>query len=272
MRRCLVLILALCLLGTPALADPSTPCGLWERQVYAVTNDGGLVRHTFCLDANRTESRWMNERVVATTGWADVSTVFWSGTRYDRGVFYRVSATDGTLHESADLQSWQQVSPADWRGFTSLISPEPDVVYGTDPSGTVRRWVRWREEKVGVLPEGSRLLGRTEDGFAGIDGTDPGVVSVWPGELGKFRIRITAPSTVDPARAVPFDLGQKYPTSAWTVTTTGRLADVVPVSCAKLGRTWQVDEETGGGYRLVFAGDYTPNGQGPVEWQCVGKP
>jgi hypothetical protein len=109
-----VAVSAATLAVTPALADPgpdpSPECALWERRVYAMTTDGGLVEHKYCLDVTRVVSRWTSSRVVATEGWADTSAVFWSGERYGDGAFYRVSASLGRLYWSRDLSSWQQVS------------------------------------------------------------------------------------------------------------------------------------------------------------------
>jgi hypothetical protein len=272
---------------TPALADPgpapASDCKLWERQVYAITTAGGLVEHDYCLEASRVVSRWTGSRVIAATGWEDTSAVFWSGDRYNDGVFYRVSASFGRLYWSRDLSSWQPVSRTsltDWRRFTSLVSPEPGVIYGTDKSGAVHRWVHtgWQDGTgtladdgvVGVLPGASRLFGQTDDGLIGLDGTGAdAVASAWSPEFVKSSLRITIPPTVLTERIVPFDLGFKYPTSAFALSNAGSLAVLLPGNCAKSTRTWLVHEEIGNGYRQVFAGGYVRHGQGPVEWQCV---
>jgi hypothetical protein len=269
---------------TPALADPpDDSCGVWERQVYAITETGGLVENDYCLDANRVVSRWVGHRVVATSGWADTATVFWSGQKYEQGAFYRVSASDGALHWSRDLVSWHQVaafSNVDWRSFTSLMSSEPGVIHGTEKSGNVRRWYHdgwltgadtWVDEGiVAVLPKASRLFGQAKDGFVGVDGTNAnGVVSVWSTDFVRPHLRITVPSTVPSQQLVPFDLGNKYPTSAFGVTSAGRLAVMLPASCGKNTRTLRIDEETGTGFRLAFAGGYNHRGSTPVEWQCA---
>ncbi|MFI6095700.1 hypothetical protein ACIA8G_09115 [Lentzea sp. NPDC051213] len=264
----------------PAVADPGEPCSLWERQVYAITTTGGLVEHGFCLEANRTVSRWAGERVVATSGWGEVSQAFWSGTVHGTGVYYRVDA--GVLQWSSDLQSWQRIGAwIDWSTVTSLTSAEPGVIYGTEPSGKVRKWVHlgwqdgtdtWgRTSVVGTLPPASALLGQTRDGFIGIDGTGLGdVVHVWPEGFATTSFRISVPPGVERGRLVPFDLQQRYPNSAFALTSAGRLALLLPVKCEKLDRAWRADDETGGGYRQIFAGGYVEHGTGPVEWQCTG--
>ncbi|TWP47019.1 hypothetical protein FKR81_33765 [Lentzea tibetensis] len=265
---------------TPALADPPPdPCALWERQVYAITTAGGLVEHRFCLETNRDASRWAGEQVVAREGWADVAAVFWSGVRHGTGVYYRVSATTGGLYWSADLLSWQQVGASDWRGFTSLISTEPGVIYGTDKAGAVHRWVHsgwqdgadtWDGERIVALSGASRLIGDTREGIIGLTGD--GTVTAWTATgrvVGRTKLRITVPDIVAPEQIVAFDLSPKYPTSAFAITTTGRLAVLMPTSCESNNRVWRVDEEKGSGYRKVFTGGYVANGQGPVEWQCV---
>jgi hypothetical protein len=283
-----VAVSAATLAVTPALADPgpdpSPECALWERRVYAMTTDGGLVEHKYCLDVTRVVSRWTSSRVVATEGWADTSAVFWSGERYGDGAFYRVSASLGRLYWSRDLSSWQQVSKGsttDWRAFTSLVSPEPGVIYGTDKSGAVRQWAHygWQDgtgtvtdsRVVAMLPKASRLLGQTDDGFVGLDGTNTdAVASTWSVRFIRGPVRITVPHTVALSeQVVPFDLGNRYPTSAFALTNAGTLAVLIPRGCSTPDRTWDLSEEIGDGYRQVFAGGYVRNGAGPVEWQCV---
>jgi hypothetical protein len=273
LRRVLLAVAMLLTVVTPA--EAAEPCALWERQVLAVTAEGGLVEHSFCLEANRAISRWSDERVIATSGWGDVTTAFWSGYEHGTGVYYRVVGSG--LFWSGDLVSWQQIARrTDWSRFTSLISTEPGVVYGTESSGAVRRWEHtgWQdgsdtwapESAAGTLPQGSVLYGRTRDGFVAASST----VNVWREGFAASRLRITVPPGVDRSAIVAFDLEQKYPNSAFALTFTGSLALLLPASCAKLERPWKADDEIGGGYRYLFAGGYTRHGAGPVEWQCGG--
>src|SRR5690348_5835670 len=104
LRKVLLAFVMLLTVVTPAEAAVE-PCAVWERQVFAITASGGLVEHAFCLDADRTVSRWVRETVVATSGWDQVSTVFWSGESHSVGVYYRVIGSK--LYWSSDLQSWQ---------------------------------------------------------------------------------------------------------------------------------------------------------------------
>jgi len=273
LRKVLLAVVLLLTVVTPA--EASEPCALWERQVFGVTAEGGLVEHRFCLEANRTISRWSGERVVATEGWGEVTTAFWSGYEHGAGVYYRVVGSG--LFWSSDLVAWQQIGRAtDWSAFTSLTSPQPGVVYGTEPSGVVRRWEHtgwrdgtdsWAPETVATKwPQGSVLYGHTRAGFIGFTG----IANVWRDDFSSSALRITVPPGVDRGTIVPFDLEQKYPNSAFALTSAGRLVTLLPGSCAKLERPWRADDETGGGYRRIFAGGYVRNGTGPVEWQCGG--
>lgn len=266
------------LIVTPAQAGE--PCALWERQVFAITTSGGLVEHTFCLDADRTVSRWVTENVVATSGWDQVSTAFWSGEEKTAGVYYRVVGHG--LYWSRDLRSWQQIgTTTDWSRYTSLISAAPGVIYATEPSGAVLRLTHlgWQDgadtwagkEPAGSLPGGSVLLGSTRDGFAALTNSGiENVVTLWTDGFGTVRLRITVPVGVEPTSVVPFDLQQKYRNSGFGLTTAGRLVVLLPINCAKLKRDWRADDETGGGYRKIFGGGYLQRGVAPVEWQCGG--
>jgi hypothetical protein len=270
------------LLVVPAPAGAAGPCGKWERRVFAITATGGLVQHTFCVDAWRnTTSRWTGESVVATTGWADTATVFWSGKVHDfGGVYYRVSASSGALFWSKDLLSWRQIGAGrDWRAYPSLISTEPGVLYGTDAAGVLRRWAhlgwqdgsdQWGAEVPITQLRGARLLGSTSDGFVGVT-DEPNFAHVWASGLApKFRIFV--PPGVDRNRLVPFDLELRYRNSAFGLTSTGRIVVLLPTACEQADRAWKADDETGpGGYRLIFAGNYLPYA-GPVEWQCNDTP
>lgn len=283
LRKVLLAFAMLLSVVTPAKA--SEPCALWERQVYAITTEGGLVEHMFCLDANRVAgmTRWGGERVIATSGWGDVSTAFWSGDVHGGGVYYRVVGSG--LFWSADLQTWRQIRRGtDWSGFTSLISSEPGVIYGTEPSGAVRRWVhvgwqngldRWGDDSMeAALPARSRLLGYTGNGFVGVDSTDPSdIVNVWLSNFITNWVRMAVPPGVDRDRLVPFDLEQRYLNSAFGLTAAGKVVVLLPIGCKKFMRAWKADDETGsGGYRYIFAGGYgRPRGAGPVEWQCGGS-
>ncbi|MET8764230.1 hypothetical protein [Lentzea sp. NPDC004782] len=263
------------LIATPAQA--AEPCGVWERQVFAITAAGGLVEHDFCLDANRTVTRWVRENVVATSGWDQVSTAFWSGETNGDGVYYRVIGP--RLYWSKNLQSWQQIgATADWSRYTSLISTEPGVIYATEPSGAVlrRTHLGWQngadtwsaDVRAGTLPGGSALLGRTVDGFVGLTSSNvENVVNLWPDGFGAVKLRITVPAGVERTTVVPFDL-KKYRTSGFGLTTGGRLVLLLPTSCAQPKRDWRADDETGGGYRKIFAGGYLHPNASPVEWQC----
>lgn len=282
LRKVLLAVAMLLTVVTPAAADEDNPCPLWERTVFGITTEGGLVEHRFCLDANRTMSRWTGDRVVATSGWGDVTAAFWSGHVHGTGAYYRV--VGGGLFWSRDLQSWQRIGgKTNWSAYTSLISTEPGVIYATEPSGVVHRWVHlgwedgantWAGDSVaGSLPGASRLLGQTRDGFVGTDGTGTGnLVSVWPDGFASVRMRIVVPPGVDRATVVPFDLEQQYPDSAFGLTPVGKIVVLLPTGCQKLNRVWKADDETGGGYRSIFAGDYLRHGAGPVEWQCEGPP
>ncbi|MET8765014.1 hypothetical protein [Lentzea sp. NPDC004782] len=282
LRKLLVAVVAClsALLVVPAPAGAVASCGKWERRVFAITATGGLVQHTFCLDANRTTmSRWTSESVVATTGWADTATAFWSGKLHDSGgVYYRVSASTGALLWSNDLTSWRYVGTGrDWRDYTSLISTEPGVIYGTDRYGVLHRWAhlgwrdgsnQWSDDVPLQGSPGARLLGSTSDGLVGVPNV-PNVVQVWtPSLAAKFRIFV--PPGVDPNRLVPFDLELRFRNSAFGLTSAGRIVVLLPTVCAEADRMWKADDETGaGGYRLIFAGNYVPY-SGPVEWQCNG--
>ncbi|KJK51023.1 hypothetical protein UK23_08565 [Lentzea aerocolonigenes] len=276
LRKVLLAFVMLLTVVTPA--EAYEPCALWERQVYAVTGDGALVEHTFCLDANRSTglSRWTGDRVVARSGWDEVTTAFWSGHEHGDGVYYRVVGSG--LYWSSDLTSWQQIGrKTDWSAFTSLTSPEPGVIYGTESSGAVRRWEHsgWQDgadtwgaaSTTAVLPKGSVLYGHTYAGFIGNSGT----VNVWGPDFTRSKLRITVPDGVDRGAIVPFDLEQRYPNSAFALTSNGgKLVLLLPGTCAKLERPWVAGDETGGGYVLLFAGGYQRHGTGPVEWQCGG--
>ncbi|MEU0883848.1 hypothetical protein ABZ345_35035 [Lentzea sp. NPDC005914] len=266
------------LIVTPAQA--AEPCPLWERQVFAITASGGLVEHAFCLDADRTVSRWVRENVVATSGWDNVSTAFWSGEVYGVGVYYRVIGP--ALYWSGDLVSWQRIgATTDWSRFTSLISTQPGVIYAVEPSGAVRRLTHlgWQNGAdtwagsvaAGNLPGGSVLLGHPRDGFAALTSAGlENVVTVWSDDFGVVKLRITVPVGVDPASVVPFDLQQKYRNSGFGLTSAGKLVVLLPINCGKLKRDWRADDETGGGYRKIFGGGYQQRGVAPVEWQCAG--
>jgi len=145
LRSVLLALVMAVSVATPAQAAEA--CSRFERQVYGITAEGGLVEHGFCLDPERTTfSRWGDERVVAASGWGDVTAVFWSGNVYEDGVYYRVAGQG--LFWSKDLQSWHQLRRGtDWSRFTSLISTEPGVLYGTEASGAVRRFahVGWQD-------------------------------------------------------------------------------------------------------------------------------
>ena len=277
LRKFLLAFVMLLTVVTPA--EAFEPCALWERQVYAVTAEGGLVEHRFCLDANRTISRWSGERVVATSGWADVTTAFWSGQEHGSGVYYRVVGSG--LDWSRDLELWQQLAPGiDWGAYTSLISTEPGVIYGTERSGLVRRWQHtgwqdgadtWgRQSVAATLPEGTALAGHTSIGFLG--GGTSTTVNVWSDSLTRSKLRYLVPDGVDRGTIVPFDLEQKYPNPAFARTFAGDLVVLLPTSCSKADRPWKAGDRTGGGYSYLFTGNYLPNGHGPVEWQCDGPP
>ncbi|MGW4210584.1 hypothetical protein ACWEIJ_21515 [Lentzea sp. NPDC004789] len=270
------------LLVVPPPAGAVERCPKWERKVFAITATGGLVQHTFCVDATRkSTSRWTGERVIATGGWSDTATVFWSGKGHDfGGVYYRVSASTGTLFWSNNLTSWRKIgADRDWRAYTSLLSTEPGVIYGTDASGTLRRWThlgwqdgsdQWGAEVPVSGLAGARLLGSTADGFVGMTAA-PNVVQVWTlGLTSKFRIFV--PPVVELSRLVAFDMEQRYPNSAFGLTADGKIVVLVPNGCAQGDRLWQADDQTGGGYRLIFLGAFVPYGGGPVEWQCGNTP
>lgn len=272
----LAVVMLLTVVVTPAQAYE--PCYLWERQVYAVTGDGALVEHKFCLDANRSAglSRWTGDRVVARSGWDEVTTAFWSGHEHGDGVYYRVVGSG--LFWSSDLTSWQQIGRnTDWGALTSLTSPEPGVIYGTERSGVVRRWEhtgwqsgtdKWGSETAAAtLNHGIVLYGHTRAGFIGYSGT----VGVWSENFVRSKLRITVPEGVFPGAIVPFDLEQRYPNSAFALTAGGgKLVLLLPGTCTNLERPWVASDETGGGYSYFFAGGYVRNGAGPVEWQCDG--
>ena len=278
LRKVLLAFVMLLTVVTPA--EAAEPCAVWERQVFAITASGGLVEHAFCLDADRTVSRWVRENVVATSGWDNVSTAFWSGEVHGVGVYYRVIGQG--LYWSSDLQSWQQIgATTDWSRFTSLVSGAPGVIHAVEPSGVVLRLTHlgWQTGAdtwaagvtAGTLPAGSVLLGHTRDGFAGLTSTGlENVVNLWPEDFGAVKLRLTVPPGVDRSSVVPFDLEQKYRNSAFGLTATGRLVVLLPTNCTKLKRDWRADDETGAGYRKIFGGGYLQRGALPVEWQCGG--
>ncbi|MET9633354.1 hypothetical protein ABZX92_38435 [Lentzea sp. NPDC006480] len=279
MRKVLLAFAMLLTMVTPA--EAFEPCYLWGRQVFGITAEGGLVEHSFCLDANRSAgvTRWSGQNVVATSGWGDVSAVFWSGEKYSYGVYYRVVGSG--LFWSADLRDWQQIGiKTDWSKFTSLTSAAPGVIYGTEFSGAVHRWEHlgwqdgtnsWGPETVAArMPVGSVLRGHSRDGFI----ADTGTVNIWSDTFTKSKIRLTVPDGVEGSTIAPFDLAERYPNSAFALTTSGsKLVLLLPGTCAKLERPWLAGDEIGGGYTSVFVGGWQkPRGTGPVEWQCDGPP
>lgn len=276
LRKVLLAFVMLLSMVTPA--EAFEPCALWERQVFGITAEGGLVEHTYCLDANRTVSRWSGERVVATSGWGEASTVFWSGNEHGTGVYYRVVGSG--LFWSGDLESWRQLAPGiDWSAFTSLTSSAPGVIYSTEYSGVVRRWEHtgwqsgadtWaRPTTPATLAAGTALYGHTRAGFLGT--AKAATVAVWNDDFVASKLRYTVPEGVDRSTIEPFDLEQKYPNSAFALTFgTGRIVVLLPTWCTKVERPWQAGDETGGRYTYLFAGGYIQHGSGPVEWQCNG--
>ncbi|MEV6238177.1 hypothetical protein [Lentzea sp. NPDC051838] len=275
LRKVLLAFALMLTMVTPA--EAFEPCYLRGRVVYAITAEGGLVAYNLCLDPNRATglSRWTAEGVLATSGWGDVTTAFWSGEENTPGVTYRVVGSD--LFWSSDFEIWQRIGAGtDWSAYTSLTSGEPGVIYGTEPSGAVHRWVHtdweggsdtWGQETVAAtMPRGSVLYGHTRAGFIANTGT----VGIWSDTFVKSKARLTIPEGVDPASVEPFDLAQRYPNSAFALTSSGgKLVVMLPGPCTKLERPWTAGDEIGGGYTYVFAGGYTkPRGSGPVEWQC----
>jgi hypothetical protein len=279
LRKVLLAFVMLLTMASPA--EAFEPCYLWGRSVFGITAEGGLVAHSFCLDANRSPgvTRWSGQNVIAASGWDDVSTVFWSGEKYSSGVYYRVVGSG--LFWSSDLANWRQVgAKTDWSSFSSLTSAEPGAIYGTEPSGAVHRWEHtgWRdgadtwgrEAVVATMPAGSVLDSHTGAGFI----ADTGTVNVWSDTFTRSKIRLVVPDGVDRATIAPFDLAERYPNSAFGLTSSGsKLVLLLPGTCAKLERPWVAGDEIGGGYRSIFVGGYQkPHGTGPVEWQCDGPP
>ncbi|HEX8866434.1 MAG TPA: hypothetical protein VF821_12335, partial [Lentzea sp.] len=223
LRKVLLAFAMLLTMVTPA--EAFEPCYLWGRSVFGITAEGGLVAHSFCLDANRSPgvTRWSAQTVLATTGWEDVSTAFWSGEKYSAGAYYRVVGSG--LFWSGDLQNWQRIgAKTDWSSFSSLTSSEPGVIYGTEHSGAVRRWEHkgwedgadtWgRETVAATMPAGSVLYGHSRDGFIANTGT----VNIWSDTFAKSKIRLTVPDGVDRDTIAPFDLAERYPNSAFALT------------------------------------------------------